>query len=209
MTMHMQTCAPEPAGTILIVEDDRDIASMLAETLAQNGFATVAVNSGTEMDRARRKQLFDLIVLDVMLPGEDGFSICRRLRGEARIPIIMLTAVGADVDRIIGLEFGADDYVTKPFNTRELLARIKGLLRRASYGLERSERSERSKPMTFEGWRVDPIDAHAGGCDGVAGVHDECGVRPSGRALPQRRTRADPGATARADTCGRRGAGGA
>ncbi|MET0314457.1 MAG: response regulator transcription factor [Hansschlegelia sp.] len=154
MNTPMQICAPDPAGTILIVEDDRDIAGMLAETLAQNGFASVAVASGMEMDRARRKQPFDLVVLDVMLPGEDGFSICRRLRGEARIPIIMLTAVGTDVDRIVGLEFGADDYVTKPFNTRELLARIKGLLRRASYG---SERPERPGAMTFADWRIDPV----------------------------------------------------
>jgi two-component system OmpR family response regulator len=154
MNTPMQISATDPAGTILIVEDDRDIAGMLAETLAQNGFASVAVASGMEMDRARRKQPFDLVVLDVMLPGEDGFSICRRLRGEARIPIIMLTAVGTEVDRIVGLEFGADDYVTKPFNTRELLARIKGLLRRASYG---SERPERPGAMIFADWRIDPV----------------------------------------------------
>lgn len=154
MNMQMQTYVPDLTGTILIVEDDRDIAGMLAETLAQSGFAAVAVASGAEMDRARRKQAFDLIVLDVMLPGEDGFSICRRLRAEARIPILMLTAVATDVDRIVGLEFGADDYVAKPFNTRELLARIKGLLRRASYG---SERPARPDAMIFAGWRIDPV----------------------------------------------------
>jgi two-component system OmpR family response regulator len=154
MNMQTQSHAAEPAGTILIVEDDRDIAGMLAETLAQASFAAVTVGSGAEMDRARRREPFDLIVLDVMLPGEDGFSICRRLRAEARIPIIMLTALGADVDRIVGLEFGADDYVTKPFNSRELLARIKGLLRRAAYG---SERPDRLGPMTFAGWRIDPV----------------------------------------------------
>ena len=154
MTMQMQACAPEMTATILLVEDDRDIADMLAETLSQNGYTAVSAQSGAEMDRLLRRQAFDLVVLDVMLPGEDGFSICRRLRAETRTPIIMLTAVATDVDRIVGLEFGADDYVTKPFNTRELLARIKSLLRRASYG---SERPERPKTMSFAGWRIDPV----------------------------------------------------
>lgn len=154
MNMPKQTCAPEQPASILLVEDDRDIADMLTETLVQHGFTAVAVPSGVEMERLLRRQSFDLVLLDVMLPGEDGFSICRRLRAGARIPIIMLTAVATDVDRIVGLEFGADDYVTKPFNTRELLARIKGLLRRASYG---SERPERPDAMTFAGWRIDPV----------------------------------------------------
>lgn len=154
MNLQIQTYAPELSASILLVEDDRDIADMLAETLSQNGYTAVAAQSGAEMDRLLRRQSFDLIVLDVMLPGEDGFSICRRLRAEARTPIIMVTAVATDVDRIVGLEFGADDYVTKPFNTRELLARIKGLLRRASYG---SERPERASAMSFAGWRIDPV----------------------------------------------------
>ncbi|GLK54478.1 two-component system OmpR family response regulator [Methylopila capsulata] len=154
MNLQIQTFAPELTATILLVEDDRDIAEMLAETLQQNGYAAATAQSGAEMDRLLRRQSFDLIVLDVMLPGEDGFSICRRLRAEARTPIIMLTAVATDVDRIVGLEFGADDYVTKPFNTRELLARIRSLLRRASYG---SERPERAGAMTFAGWRIDPV----------------------------------------------------
>lgn len=154
MNTQTQTCAHDLPASILLVEDDRDIADMLAETLSQNGYAAVAAKSGAEMDRLLRRQSFDLVVLDVMLPGEDGFSICRRLRADRRTPIIMLTAVASDVDRIVGLEFGADDYVTKPFNTRELLARIKGLLRRASYG---SERPGRADVMTFAGWRIDPV----------------------------------------------------
>lgn len=155
MNMQSHACAaPGMTATILLVEDDRDIADMLAETLVQNGYVAVTAQSGAEMDRLLRRQSFDLVLLDVMLPGEDGFSICRRLRADARTPIIMLTAVAADVDRIIGLEFGADDYVTKPFNTRELLARIKSLLRRASYGTARPNREE---VMTFAGWRVDPV----------------------------------------------------
>lgn len=154
MNSQMPACVPELAATILLVEDDRDIADMLSETLVQNGYTAVSAQSGAEMDRVLRRQSFDLVVLDVMLPGEDGFSICRRLRATARTPIIMLTAVATDVDRIVGLEFGADDYVTKPFNTRELLARIKSLLRRASYG---SERPERPSAMSFAGWRIDPV----------------------------------------------------
>lgn len=154
MTVHMQACVRESTATILLVEDDRDIADMLSETLVQNGYTAVSAQSGAEMDRLLRRRSFDLVVLDVMLPGEDGFSICRRLRAAARTPIIMLTAVATDVDRIVGLEFGADDYVTKPFNTRELLARIKSLLRRASYG---AERPERPGAMSFAGWRIDPV----------------------------------------------------
>lgn len=154
MTTQTQTCAPELPASILLVEDDREIADMLAETLAQNGYTAASAQSGAEMDRLLRRQSFDLVVLDVMLPGEDGFSICRRLRAEARTPIIMLTAAATEVDRIVGLEFGADDYVAKPFNTRELLARIKSLLRRASYGVDRPERP---KAMTFAGWRIDPV----------------------------------------------------
>ncbi|MDR4306593.1 response regulator transcription factor [Chelatococcus sambhunathii] len=154
MNSQMPVCVPELTATILLVEDDRDIADMLSEMLVQNGYTVVSAQSGAEMDRVLRRQSFDLVVLDVMLPGEDGFSICRRLRAEARTPIIMLTAVATDVDRIVGLEFGADDYVTKPFNSRELLARIKSLLRRASYG---SERPERPSAMSFDGWRIDPV----------------------------------------------------
>lgn len=154
MTFHAHVPLDETYATILIVEDDRDIAAMLGESLAQAGFATAIVGSGTDMDRALRLGSFDLVILDVMLPGEDGFSICRRLRNETRIPIIMLTALGAQVDRIVGIEFGADDYVTKPFDTRELLARIKGLLRRASYG---TEKPELPPAIRFAGWTVDPV----------------------------------------------------
>lgn len=145
---------PAITTRILLVEDDAEIAAMLTEMLAENGFQTVAVDTATDMDRALCRQSFDLVVLDAMLPGEDGFSICRRLRSASSTPIIMLTALGEDVDRILGIELGADDYITKPFNSRELVARIRGLLRRASYN---SEHRERHEPMTFAGWRIDPV----------------------------------------------------
>src|SRR3546814_5656169 len=103
---------------------------MLRQVLSENGFTTTCVMSPTDMEPVLARGNVDLMVLDVMLPGEDGFSICRRLRATSGIPIIMLTALGEDVNRIVGLEIGADDYVTKPFNSRELVARIRALLRR-------------------------------------------------------------------------------
>lgn len=150
----MQSSANDVASQVLLVEDDTEIAAMLVEVLRENGFKAVAVESATEMDTLMRRQSFDLIILDAMLPGEDGFSICRRLRAGSSTPIMMLTALGEDIDRIVGIELGADDYITKPFNSREVVARIRGLMRRASYG---SEHRERRGPMTFAGWRIDPV----------------------------------------------------
>lgn len=144
---------PTTAAHILIVEDDRDIADMLVELVTEAGFEASAVMNGSEMDRLLKRRQPDLILLDAMLPGEDGFSICRRLRASGPMPILMLTALGEDIDRILGLELGADDYVTKPFNSRELIARVRSLLRRSSYGGASQE--ERSA-MTFAGWRIDP-----------------------------------------------------
>jgi two-component system, OmpR family, response regulator len=137
---------------ILIVEDDVAIHRMLSETLSENGFSVSVATSAVEMDRALRREEIDLVVLDVMLPGEDGFSICGRLRASSNLPILMLTALGEDVDRIVGLEIGADDYVTKPFNSRELVARIRALLRRArSVGVKTGQRLG---PLRFAGWRI-------------------------------------------------------
>ncbi|MBY5409952.1 response regulator transcription factor [Rhizobium leguminosarum] len=150
---------------ILIVEDDRDIAGMLIDLMKDAGYVAEAVGSAMEMDRVlKKKKEFQLIILDGMLPGEDGFSICRRIRSTNTVPILMLTALAKEVDRVIGLELGADDYVTKPFNSRELLARIRALLRRSSY-------STQVKPvqdaMTFAGWRIDPVTRELTDGDGV------------------------------------------
>lgn len=138
---------------ILLVEDDAEISRMLVEVLSENGFTALSVTSAAEMEASMAAATIDLVVLDIMLPGEDGLSICRRLRAASPIPIIMLTARGADVDRIVGLEIGADDYVTKPFNSRELVARIRALLRRAQGGHDGSRR--RTRPLVFSGWRID------------------------------------------------------
>ncbi len=147
---------PMPAdgkSCILLVEDDAEISRMLVEVLSENGFTALSVTSAMEMEVSLAAATVDLVVLDIMLPGEDGLSICRRLRAASSLPIIMLTARGADVDRIVGLEIGADDYVTKPFNSRELIARIRALLRRAQGG--RDGTHARARPLVFCGWRLD------------------------------------------------------
>src|SRR3954454_546842 len=121
-----------PNPNILVVEDDRETRTVIAKYLRNNACNVTAVSDGREMSRAMADHRVDLIILDVMLPGEDGLSLCRKLRAEGQTPIIMLTARGEDVDRIVGLEMGADDYLPKPFNPRELLARINAVLRRRS-----------------------------------------------------------------------------
>ena len=117
---------------ILVVDDDPGIQQLLTRYLNENGYATASVSNGKAMDRWLQQHQADLIILDLMLPGEDGLSLARRLRSSGNMPIIMLTARGEDVDRIIGLEMGADDYLAKPFNPRELLARIRTVLRRGA-----------------------------------------------------------------------------
>jgi len=130
---------------ILVVEDDRDIRSLLADFLKREGFTVEVAEDGAAADRALARIAPDLIVLDLMLPGEDGLSICRRLRARSATPILMLTAKNDDIDRIVGLELGADDYLGKPFNPRELLARIRAILRRAEAVVTRAgERRRRS-----------------------------------------------------------------
>lgn len=117
---------------ILIVEDDPEIRNLLTNYLGQQGFRVRDADGGVAFDRLLQLHgLPDLIVLDLMLPGEDGLSICRRLRAQSNVPVIILTARGDDVDRIVGLEIGADDYLAKPFNPRELVARIRAVLRRS------------------------------------------------------------------------------
>lgn len=139
---------------VLIVEDDPEIGKLLALAIQENGMmATVAENAHV-MNALLRNNEFDLIILDVMLPGEDGLSICRRIRSDNTTPIILLTALGEEVDRIVGLEVGADDYVTKPFSPREVVARIRSLLRRASYGLVNTAVQRK---LRFEGWQIDPL----------------------------------------------------
>lgn len=139
---------------ILIVEDDREIATLVSRFLRNNDFRIRAVANGREMDAALRDGRFDLIVLDLMLPGEDGLSLCRSLRATSATPVIMLTARGDPIDRIVGLEMGADDYMPKPFEPRELVARIRSVLRR-SHALPPNMEPVVMKRAAFAGWVLD------------------------------------------------------
>lgn len=139
---------------ILVVEDDRQISALVSRYLRDNECRVLVAGDGREMDRLLETNRFDLVVLDLMLPGEDGLSLCRRLRTSSNIPIVMLTAKGEDIDRIIGLEMGADDYLAKPFNPRELLARIRAVLRRAATA-EMAPASRGARVLSFLGWKMD------------------------------------------------------
>lgn len=119
-----------PAPRVLIVDDDPDLCDLLSEYLAANGLTVAAAGDGAAMRQAMARQMPDVVVLDLMLPGEDGLSLARELRARSEVGILMLSARGEEMDRVIGLEVGADDYVAKPFSPRELLARVRALLRR-------------------------------------------------------------------------------
>lgn len=147
----------EKSPHILIVDDDREIRDLLARFLDKHGFRCTPAADGREMRRQLADAKIDLIVLDVMMPGETGLQLCAQLRAEkqsglARIPIIMLTAAGDETDRIIGLEMGADDYLPKPFSPRELLARIRAVLRRGGDG---SVAGDTGQALVFADWRID------------------------------------------------------
>lgn len=147
----------DASSRILVVDDDPEIRALLAEFLGAHGFAVEGAANGAEMDAALAARAFDLAVMDVMMPGEDGLSILRRLRATSRLPVIMLSAIGNDVDRIVGLEMGADDYLAKPCNPRELLARIRVALRRAQErdGIAAVADAAPGAHLTFEGWTID------------------------------------------------------
>jgi two-component system OmpR family response regulator len=137
----------------LVVDDDREIRDLLSRFLAKHGMRVTAARDGVEMMKALAERGIDIVILDLMLPGEDGLALCRRLRGQSALPVIMLTAMGEDTDRIIGLEMGADDYIPKPFNPRELLARIKAVLRRAQ--ALPSAPVPSGEALRFAGWTLE------------------------------------------------------
>ncbi|HEX5339913.1 MAG TPA: response regulator [Gammaproteobacteria bacterium] len=138
---------------ILVVDDDTEIRALLQEYLSRQGYRVTAVAGGRGMEQAMEDTHFDLVVLDLMLPGEDGISLCRKLRASSTLPVIMLTARGEESDRIAGLETGADDYLPKPFNPRELLARIQSVLRRARTLPEQLTPDE-VNGFRFNGWQL-------------------------------------------------------
>ena len=141
---------------ILIVDDDAEIRSLLSQYLTKNGLRVTAAADGRDMWQALDAGRIDLIVLDLMLPGDDGLTLCRNLRAKSDIPVIMLTARGEETDRIVGLEMGADDYLAKPFSARELLARIKAILRRAR-SLPENLQPDNARHIRFADWVLDTV----------------------------------------------------
>ncbi len=151
---------------ILIIDDHADIRDPLAKYLSNHGMRTSTAADGVEMDQILKTAAVDLIVLDIMMPGEDGFSICRRIQDSSKIPVILLTALTDETDRIVGLELGADDYISKPFNPRELLARIKSVIRRTNM-LPAKEHKVRGSAK-FSGWTFDLSNKEIIGKDGIS-----------------------------------------
>ncbi len=150
-----------PDTHLLVVDDDQEIRELLQDYLQRNGYEVSVVADGEGMWKALDKGHIDLIVLDVMLPGDDGLTLCRQLRNLSDVPVIMLTALGDETERILGLEMGADDYLAKPFNPRELLARIKGVLRRVK------GEAGNARMVRFEGWTLNRDAHHLIAPDGV------------------------------------------
>ena len=157
----------EPTPHIAIVDDHGDIRELVARYLQEHGYRVSAADSAAALRRLLQRHAPDLIVLDIMMPGEDGLSVCRHLRSTSNLPIILLTAVAEDTDRIIGLEMGADDYVTKPFNPRELLARIKAVLRRVN-SLPPRQAGSRNRAIRFDRWTLEVGRRELVSGDGVA-----------------------------------------
>lgn len=140
---------------ILVVDDHAEIRELVQRFLTDHGYRVTTTPDGNGMKKVLRDAAIDLIILDLMMPGEDGLTLCRNLRAESDIPVIMITAMGEDTDRIVGLEMGADDYLAKPFNPRELLARIKAVLRRAQSFPDRAS-EHLPERMLFENWTLLP-----------------------------------------------------
>lgn len=153
---------------ILIVDDDAGIRDLLGQFLQKHGFKASLASGGQAMRHILNAESIDLIILDIMMPGEDGITLCKQLRQQSQIPIIMLTAVADDIDRIIGLEMGADDYISKPFNPRELLARIKAILRRSSQVEATAiKRSADARIYSFSGWQLNKVERRLYSPDGI------------------------------------------
>jgi two-component system, OmpR family, response regulator len=144
-----------PAAHVLICDDDGELRQLLSAFLQGQGYAATVAADGRELARlVRSGKTVDLVILDIMLPGQSGLDICRDLRATSTVPILMLTARGDETDRIVGLEMGADDYMSKPFSPNELLARVKAMLRRARMSSTGSQ-TGKLRAFEFEGWRLD------------------------------------------------------
>ncbi|MGI9493749.1 MAG: response regulator [Geminicoccaceae bacterium] len=161
------TTANDSTPHVLVVDDHRDIRDLLAKYLSKHGYRVSVADGGQAMKKTIASSAIDLVVLDLMMPGEDGLTLCRDLRAKTELPVIMLTAMGEETDRVIGLEMGADDYLTKPFNPRELLARIKAVLRRTN-SLPQPRGQLDSGRLRFDRWVLDTAQRELIGEDGVA-----------------------------------------
>lgn len=157
----------EPSPHVLVVDDSADIREPLAKFLTRKGLRISTAGGSAEMRKMLKQGAFDLVVLDIMMPGEDGLSLCRMLRETTDIPVILLTAMAEETDRVIGLEIGADDYVTKPFSPRELMARIKAVLRR-SRSVPGNRDAAPAKRFRFDRWELDAVRRELLGADQVA-----------------------------------------
>ncbi|CDZ33596.1 DNA-binding response regulator OmpR [Neorhizobium galegae bv. officinalis] len=151
---------------VVVVDDHSDIRDLVRQYLEQQGYKISVAESGSVLRRVLEHHTVDLIILDIMMPGEDGLSVCRQVRATLDVPIIFLTAMAEDTDRILGLEMGADDYLVKPFNFRELLARVRAVLRRASNPAVPAA-ARQSKKLRIAGWRVDMGRQEISGENGV------------------------------------------
>ena len=163
---------PAESAALLVVDDDPDIRDLLAGYLRQHGFRVSAAADGEGMMALLERNAFDLVVLDIMMPGEGGMDLCRRLRAgtgsKALTPVIFLTALGETMYRVKGLELGADDYVAKPFQPRELLARVRAVLRRSgTAGTSRENCAEGGRAYLFNGWTLDRNARHLLDPDGI------------------------------------------
>lgn len=150
----MPEAAASETTLIAVVEDDAEIRALVCGLLQREGFEAAPCGGGVELDRLMERRRVDLVVLDLMMPGEDGLSICRRLRVRGEVPVLMVTARNEDVDRVVGLEIGADDYLAKPFNPRELVARARAILRRTRTAHRVADSLPR-QVYRFAGWRLD------------------------------------------------------
>lgn len=148
----VHNCEPVTAPNILLVEDDPALRTLMVRALKENGFSVQPAGAAPEMWDALERGLVDLVLLDVMLPGTNGFDLCRALRQKSDAPIIFISARGSETDRVVGLELGADDYIPKPFGTRELIARVRAVLRRPP--LARQEGARDQGTIRFDGWTV-------------------------------------------------------
>ncbi len=154
-TAEMRSCGAKESAHLLVVDDDRETCELIRHFFERHGYRVTSAHDEAQMQAQLKRRTFDLVVLDVMLPGKSGLELCRDIRAGSQVPIIMVTAVNETIDRIVGLELGADDYLAKPFEPRELLARVRAIIRRSKISVEPDERQRPLQTYKFDGWIMD------------------------------------------------------